>query len=61
MQILIYIFHKINISTSSSILSVLYKNQYAEIIDYSNDGLWFKIKINGVEGWSSGKYLNYIY
>ncbi|WP_027625895.1 SH3 domain-containing protein [Clostridium lundense] len=50
-----------NPSASSSILSVLYKNQYAEVIDYSNDGSWMKIRINGVEGWSSSKYLKYIY
>lgn len=50
-----------NPSSNSSILSVLYKNQYAEVIDYSSDGSWIKIRINGVEGWSSSKYLKYIY
>lgn len=50
-----------NPSTSSYILGVLYKDQYAEVLDYSNDGAWLKIRINGVEGWSSSKYLNYIY
>lgn len=48
-------------SATSSIIGVLYQNQYAEITDYSADGKWFKIKIQGVEGWASSNYLSYIY
>lgn len=50
-----------NPSSTASILGVLGKNQYAEVLDYSKDGNWVKIKINGIEGFSSRKYLNYIY
>ncbi len=50
-----------NPTTSSSIIGVLNINQYAEVSDYSADGNWFKIKINGVEGWAYKKYLSYIY
>ncbi len=48
-------------STSGSILGVISTNEYAEVIGSSIDGNWYKIKINGIEGWSSKKYLNYIY
>lgn len=48
-------------SASSQILGVLYKDQYAKVLDYSSDGKWFKISINGIEGWSSASYLSYIY
>ena len=50
-----------NASTASSILGTLKEGQYAEIVDYSADGNWFKIKINGIEGWSYKTYLSYIY
>lgn len=48
-------------SITSSIIGVLSQNQYAEITDYSSDGNWFKIRVNGIEGWASSKYLSYIY
>lgn len=48
-------------STSGTIVGYLSQNQYAEVIDYSSDGKWLKIRINGIEGYASGAYLNYIY
>lgn len=50
-----------NPSTSAAIVGYLNQNQYAEVIDYSNDGKWLKIRINGIEGYASGAYLSYIY
>lgn len=50
-----------NPSTSADIVGYLSQNQYAEVIDYSNDGKWLKIRINGIEGYASGAYLSYIY
>lgn len=50
-----------NPSSSSSIVGVISKNQYAEVIDYSADGLWYKISKDGITGWCSKKYLSYIY
>ncbi|AKN32003.1 peptide-binding protein [Clostridium carboxidivorans P7] len=50
-----------NPSTSADILGYLSQNQYAEVINYSNDGKWLKIRINGIEGYASGAYLRYIY
>lgn len=52
---------KNNPSTSADIVGYLSQNQYAEVIDYSNDGKWLKIRINGIEGYASGAYLSYIY
>jgi len=50
-----------NPSTSSSILGVLKQGQYAQVLDYSQDGNWIKISINGVEGFAYREYLRYIY
>ncbi len=50
-----------NPSTSSTIVGYLSQNQYAEVIGYSDDGKWLKIRINGIEGFASGSYLSYIY
>ncbi|MCX7884532.1 MAG: SH3 domain-containing protein [Caloramator sp.] len=50
-----------NPSTSSPILGVLKTGQYAEVIGYSSDGMWLKISINGITGWSYKSYLSYIY
>ncbi len=50
-----------NPSTSSTILGYLSLNQYAEVISYSDDGKWIKIRINGIEGFASSNYLSYIY
>lgn len=48
-------------STTSQIIGTISQNQYAEVIGYSQDGNWVKIRLNGVEGWSSKTYLSYIY
>jgi len=48
-------------STAGSILGVISTNEYAEVIGSSTDGNWYKIKVNGIEGWSAKNYLKYIY
>lgn len=48
-------------TTTSQIIGTISQNQYAEVLGYSEDGNWVKIRINGIEGWSSKKYLSYIY
>jgi uncharacterized protein YraI len=50
-----------NPSSTSSILGTLGLNQYALVTDYSSDGSWYKISINGIQGWAYSKYLKYIY
>jgi len=50
-----------NPSTSSSIIGVLGRGQYAQVLDYSQDSNWIKISINGVEGFAYREYLRYIY
>lgn len=50
-----------NSSTSSSIVGTLAQNQYAQVLDYSKDGNWIKISINGIQGFAYSKYLRYIY
>lgn len=52
---------RMNPTITAQILGTISKNQYAEVLGYSSDGNWFKIRINGIEGWSSKTYLNYIY
>lgn len=56
-----YLNIRINPSVTASILGTLQKGQYAEVLDYSNNGLWMKIKINGITGWASKRSLSYIY
>lgn len=47
-------------SSSASILGYFTNNQYAEVIGYSSDGKWIKVRVNGLEGYSSSSYLSYI-
>lgn len=49
-----------NPSSTTSILGVLTEGQYAKVTGISADGYWYKISINGVEGYSAVKYLKYI-
>ncbi|MFL0253154.1 SH3 domain-containing protein [Clostridium neuense] len=49
-----------NPSSTASILGVLTEGQYAKVTGISTDGNWYKININGVEGFSAVKYLKYI-
>ena len=51
---------RINPSSTAQILGVLVEGQYAQKIDQTADGSWYKISINGVQGWSSAKYLSFI-
>lgn len=45
----------------AAIVGTLNVGQYAKVIDYSSDGNFYKIQYNGITGWASRKYLNYIY
>lgn len=49
-----------NPSSTASILGVLTEGQYAKVTGTSADGNWYKISINGVEGYSAVKYLKYV-
>lgn len=51
---------RINPTSTSQIIGTLKEGQYAKKLDQTLDGNWYKISINGVEGWSSSKYLTYI-
>lgn len=61
----VYSVYQLNIrtspSTSAQIIGTISKNQYAEVLGYSSDGNWIRIRVNGIEGWSSKAYLSYIY
>lgn len=56
---------KLNIRTSPSlsgqIMGMLYKNDNVEIVDYSSDNLWWKIRYNDTVGWVSSYYLKYLF
>ncbi|KHD37042.1 peptide-binding protein [Clostridium acetobutylicum] len=47
-------------STSYPIIGTISQNQIAEVTGYSSDGTWYKIKINGIEGYASSTYLTYV-
>lgn len=47
-------------SSTAQILGVLSEGQYATVLGISADGNWYKISINGITGYSSAKYLQYI-
>ena len=49
-----------NPSSTAQIIGVLSQGQYAQKIGQTSDGSWYKICINGIQGWSSSKYLTYI-
>lgn len=51
---------RINPSSTAQILGVLVQGQYAQKLGQTADGSWYKISINGVQGWSSAKYLSFI-
>ncbi|OPJ62882.1 SH3 domain-containing protein [Clostridium oryzae] len=44
-------------STTYQIIKTLSQGQYPEKLGVSTDGYWYKIRINGIEGWASKKYL----
>lgn len=50
-----------NASATSPIVGVLGKADYVGVIEYSNDGKWYKINKGGTIGWAASRYLNYIY
>jgi len=43
-------------STNDSIVTQIHNNETYKVLDQSNG--WYKIDINGTEGWASGNYLN---
>ncbi len=46
-----------NASGTASIVGVLTEGKYALVLGLSSDGSWTNISINGIQGWSSSKYL----
>lgn len=50
-----------NASQTAAVVGMLKKGNYAEVIDYSANGSWFKISVNGVKGWVPRQYIKYIY
>lgn len=51
---------RLNPSFTAQIIGTLTQGQYAQKLDQSSDGNWYKISINGTQGWCSSKYLIYI-
>lgn len=51
---------RLNPSTTAQIVGTLSKGQIALKLDQTPYGSWYKISINGVQGWSSSIYLTYI-
>ena len=49
-----------NPSSIAQILGIISKGQYAQKIEETSDGSWYKLSINGIQGWSYSKYLIYI-
>lgn len=47
-------------SSTAQILGTITQGQYAEKLDQTADGAWYKVSINGVQGWSSSSYLTYL-
>lgn len=55
----------LNIRSSPSItaplIGAMKPTDIATVIGYSNDGQWYLIQNNGVQGWASKQYLSYLY
>lgn len=51
---------RINPLSTAQIIGVLPQGQYAQKLDQTSDGSWYKISINGIQGWCYSKYLTYI-
>lgn len=47
-------------SSTAPIIGTLTQGQYAQKLDQTSDGNWYKLSINGIQGWSYSKYLTYI-
>jgi SH3-like domain-containing protein len=47
-------------SSTAQIVGTLVEGQYAQKLSQTSDGGWYKISINGIQGWSYSKYLTYI-
>jgi uncharacterized protein YraI len=50
-----------NPAATATILGTLNQNQYAEVLDSSSNAEWYKISINGIQGWAYKSFLKYIY
>ena len=48
-------------SSTASIIGAIKPNDIATVIGYSNDGQWYLVQNNGVQGWASKQYLSYLY
>lgn len=51
---------RITPSSTAQIVGTLVQGQYAQKLDQTSDGGWYKISINGIQGWSYSKYITYI-
>lgn len=47
-------------SSTAQIVGLLVQGQYAQKLSQTSDGGWYKVSINGIQGWSYSKYLTYI-
>jgi uncharacterized protein YraI len=46
---------------TNNVLGSIKRNEYAEVVETSTDGKWFRIRNENVLGWASRRYLSYIY
>jgi uncharacterized protein YraI len=51
---------RLNPSSTAQIISTITEGQYAEKLDHTLDGRWYKVSINGIQGWASSSYLTYL-
>lgn len=47
-------------SSTGQIIGTITQGQFAEKLDQTSDGTWYKVSINGIQGWSSSRYLAYL-
>lgn len=48
-------------SSSGQIIGLINKGEYPEVIRYSDDYQWMRIRYDGLEGWASAYYLKYVF
>jgi uncharacterized protein YraI len=51
---------RLSSSTAAQIIGTITQGQYAEKLSQTADGSWYKVSINGVQGWSSSRYLTFL-
>lgn len=48
-------------SLSGSVIGLISPGEYPEVLEYSDDYQWMKISYDGLVGWSSVNYLQYVF